>query len=61
VQQVGEALALFADQILGRDEQVLDEEHVTFDRLAAHLRDRLGLDLLAVGIEQREAWVGLAH
>ena len=56
-QQILEPLAFLADQILGRDLQVLDEEHVTFDGLATHLRDRLGVDpgAVEVGVEKAQA------
>ena len=44
VQDVAESLALLADQVLVGDEQIVDEQHVRVDRLAAHLLDQLHLN-----------------
>src|SRR5690606_20969517 len=57
VEQVVEALALFADQVFLLDLQPVDEELVRVHGLAAHLRDAADLDLVPVevGIEQADA------
>ena len=57
VQQVVETLALFADAILERHLQAIDEHLVGVDRLATHLLDLADLDLRAVEVrvEQRQA------
>ena len=57
VQDVAEALAFFADAVLIGDEQAVDEDRVRVDRLAAHLRDAVHVDLAAVevGVEDRDA------
>ena len=50
--------ALFADQLGVGDFEVFDEERVALHRLAAHFRDRLRFDVLAieVGVEERQAF-----
>ncbi|MNN19673.1 hypothetical protein D3C81_1329240 [compost metagenome] len=63
MQDVFEALALFADPVFFRDVQVVDEQHVGIDGGAAHLVDLADLDLAAVdpGVEQRQPFGRLLH
>ena len=56
MQDVVEAAAFLADAVLQRHRQLVEEELVGIDRLAAHLVDLAHLDVAAVeiGIEERE-------
>ena len=57
VQDVGKALALLADPVGLRNEQAVDEDGIGIDRLAAHLRNAMNIDLgpVEVGVEDRDA------
>ncbi len=57
MQDVVEPAALFAQPVLDWNAQVVDEQLVRVDRLAAHLRDLAHLDGFAieVAIEQAQA------
>ena len=60
VQDVFEALALFADPVGHRHRQRVDEQLVGVDGAASHLRDFADIDVAAVevGVEQAQASVG---
>src|SRR5438552_18041806 len=57
VQNIGKALALLADPVGVRDKEPVDEDGIGIDRLAAHFRNSMHLDLrpLEVGVENRDA------
>ena len=57
MQDVGEALAFFADAVGLWNEQAVDEDRVGVHRVAAHLRDAVHVDLatVQVGVEDRDA------
>src|ERR1700733_13231576 len=57
MQNVGKALALLADPIRIRNEKAIDENRIGVDRLAAHLRDSMDIDLrsIEIGVKDRDA------
>ena len=57
VEDIAKALALLADPIGFGDEQVIDEDRIGIDGLAAHLLDLADLDrgTVEIGIEDRDA------